>query len=263
MINRRYALFGKNIQHSLSPFIHNRAFELMNINAIYELYDVNSVEEILKIIKKNNILGANITTPYKKDIIKHLDEISYMSKITNSVNTIKVENSKLYGDTTDGIGFLNTLPDYIKSISIFGCGAAARSIVAAISYFTDIKINIISRRKSFNEDQMLYMITENTLKNVKIYHNLLDADVVVNATTLGMFEDKSIVEDFNFFKNAKLFIDIIYKNNDKTLFLKNAEKYDKKIMDGKNMLINQANLSFEIWTGKKFNSDYIKNELIK
>lgn len=257
----KYALFGNPVVHSKSPIIHNLAFSLMGINAEYNSITVNSAEEIISICNKEKIIGANITTPFKEEIIKYLDEVDDEAIKTNSVNTIKVVEGKFYGFTTDGLGMLDLVSKNARSITVIGCGAAARSIVSSLSVL-NIPIYIFSRRKSANYSMMVALLSKlKNNKHIYITEYIKESNYIINATTVGMNNDESIINDFSKYMKDTVFIDIIYKDKGKTKFVSEAENQGFQVYDGKHLLIKQANHSFNIWTGKNFDEKIIADKI--
>ena len=256
----RFGVFGNPIKHSLSPFIHNYLFRNLSLPYKYKAFNVENAEDIINIIKDNNLLGANITMPFKYEIIKYLDYVSEEALISNSVNTIVNDNGILRGYTTDGDGFINLIPENTRSISIYGSGAAARSIIVAIANKIET-INFIVRNNSKNVAKLLEIIETLNIK-VNITDKNLPADVIVNTTPVGMNDSKCIINNFNIYSPSTLFIDIVYKKTGTTKFIELAQKNGFKTIDGKMMLLEQALLSFNIWTDKLAVIDSEKKPII-
>ena len=245
---KNYLVIGNPIEHSLSPKLHNFWFKENNINATYDkkLIVENELESFFSFMKKNNIAGANVTVPFKQKVIPFLNKISDLSIKARSVNTIVLDNGQLIGDNTDIIGFQNSLNKFNlkgKKALIFGAGGVVSSVVLALNNLGLENITITNRTKNKAE-----ILSEKYNLEVCEWGKILDADIYINCTSIGLNKNDSMDLDFSKI-NGKIFYDIIYKP--KTNFLINAEKYGNQIIDGKMMFLYQAQKSFEIWHGIK------------
>ena len=267
-------LFASPSNHSVSPIIHNNAFEKLGINFAYLSFEVNkdNLKEAVQSIKTLNMRGVNLSMPNKKEVIQYLDEISETAKLSQSVNTIVNDNGILKGYSTDGKGFFKSLEEekiFIKdkNITILGTGGASIAIISQ-SVFEGIKnIFVFKRDKNWEEQKkILDNIASKTNSQIELFSledkNILkrkieESDLLINATSVGMKENISLIEDKNFFRKDLTVCDIIY-NPSKTKLLQIAEKEGCKIINGIGMLLYQGALSFELWTDKKMPVDYIK-----
>ncbi|HCJ67637.1 MAG TPA: shikimate dehydrogenase, partial [Elusimicrobia bacterium] len=125
-------IFGYPIKHSLSPVMHNAAFEILGLDFIYLPFEVKpaDLEIAVKAIKVLGFKGVNVTVPHKEKVVKYLDKLDSSAKEVGAVNTISNENGKLIGYNTDGIGFLKSLAGKInlknKNVLLLGCGGAGK-----------------------------------------------------------------------------------------------------------------------------------------
>ena len=267
-------LFASPSTHSVSPIIHNNAFEKLGINFAYLSFEVNkdNLKEAVQSIKTLNMRGVNLSMPNKKEVIQYLDEISETAKLSQSVNTIVNDNGILKGYSTDGKGFFKSLEEekiFVKdkNITILGTGGASIAIISQ-AVFEGIKnIFVFKRDKNWEEQKkILDNIANKTNSQIELFSledkNILkrkieESDLLINATSVGMKENISLIEDKNFFRKDLIVCDIIY-NPAKTKLLQIAEKEGCKIINGIGMLLYQGALSFELWTNKKMPVDYIK-----
>ena len=267
-------LFASPSAHSVSPIIHNNAFEKLGLNYVYLSFEVNkdNLKDAAQSIKTLNMRGVNLSMPNKKEVIQYLDEISETAKLSQSVNTIVNDNGILKGYSTDGKGFFKSLEEEKifmkdKNITILGTGGASIAIISQ-AVFEGIKnIFVFKRDKNWKEQKkILYNIASKTNCNIELNSledkNILkrkieESDLLINATSVGMKEDFSLIEDKSFFRKDLIVSDIIY-NPEKTKLLQIAEKEGCKIINGIGMLLYQGALSFELWTNKKMPVDYIK-----
>ena len=267
-------LFASPSTHSVSPIIHNNAFEKLGLNYAYLSFEVNkdNLKEAVQSIKTLNMRGVNLSMPNKKEVIQYLDEISETAKLSQSVNTIVNDNGILKGYSTDGKGFFKSLEEekiFIKdkNITILGTGGASIAIISQ-AVFEGIKnIFVFKRDKNWEEQKkILDNIASKTNSQIELfsleYKNILkrkieESELLINATSVGMKENISLIEDKNFFRKDLIVCDIIY-NPAKTKLLQIAEKEGCKIINGIGMLLYQGALSFELWTNKKMPVDYIE-----
>ena len=149
---KKYIVIGNPIEHSLSPKLHNYWFEKNNINANYgkRKIDKNEIQKIVSEVKDNNLDGANVTVPFKSDVIPFLEMLSEESKSTQSVNTIYTHDKKLVGHNTDIKGFELSLKGTQfelknKSIFILGAGGVVPSIIYALEKLGVSKITVSNR----------------------------------------------------------------------------------------------------------------------
>jgi len=247
----KYLVIGNPIDHSLSPKLHNFWINANNLNAIYEKKRLHEedLKNLMQEVKKKTIHGINVTVPFKKAVIPHLDYLSEESKNTQSVNTIYLENDKLIGHNTDIEGFERSLSDLKietinKKVLILGAGGVVPSIIFALNKMKISKI-IVSNRTKSKADNL-----NNLFKNLKIveWGEIPEVDIIINATSIGLKNADKIDLDFSKIGKNKLFYDLIYKPNE-TNFLKIGKKLGNRTENGKLMFIYQAFGAFKIWHG--------------
>ena len=258
---KKYLVIGNPISHSLSPKLHNYWLKQNNIDAIYEKIKLedDEIKEIIRDIKKRKIAGCNVTVPFKKKVIPFLDSLSLEAEKTQSVNTIIYEKGNVIGHNTDIAGFHKAIKalNYNmkdKKILILGAGGVVPSIVFALIEMNVLEITISNRTKQKAEN--LKILFKNL--NVVEWGNLSEFDVVINATSLGLNNEKINLNFSNTGKN-KLFYDVIY-NPAETSFLKEAKELGNKTENGGAMFIYQASEAFKLWHGIEPDID---NETIK
>ena len=271
---KKYLVIGNPIKHSLSPLIHNH---WMKKYLLYDsIYEKRKVEEkdlknIVKEIRDDDIVGVNVTVPFKKLIIPFLDELDSIAKKTESVNTLFKVKNKVVGYNTDEAGFALTMRELFpnpndsmmptalqgKNIFILGAGGVTSSIVDALQH-KGARIFLSNRTKKKAEE----------LKRKYTKIEVLDwgkrpsvCDIVINTTSIGLAKDEKINIDFSDCNGdkTKLFYDLIY-NPKETSFLKEAKLRGNRIMNGKMMFLNQAIYAFNLWTNitPKIDDEVIK-----
>ena len=239
---KQYGLIGKTLDHSFSKSYFENKFIAQHIqNASYSNLPLESIDEFKSLIKKKTFSGLNITIPYKTSIIPFLDELSEEAKSIGAVNTIHFKNDKLIGYNTDYIGFLNAIKPFLKKTMeqalILGTGGASKAVVFALKKI-GIKCSCVSRLP--NEQQLNY----DQLNDLILKHHLL----IVNTTPLGTIPNINECPNipYQFITEKHLLVDLVY-NPEETLFLKKGRKNLANILNGKSMLIHQAEEAWKIW----------------
>ena len=250
-----YGIIGDPVAHSLSPVMHNAAFEKLGMDAVYLAFRVSSEEvgDAIRGAKSLGISGLNVTIPLKEKALFFVDAEPIAKKI-GAINTIDFSSGTPIGYNTDGIGSLRVLKETVgeikgKNVLILGAGGAAK----AISFYLDAKgakITIANRTK----ERAVHLTSK--LSNadfsglgVELGKRIEASDILINATSVGMHpnEDVSLVSADMMHPDLVVF-DIVY-NPMETKLLREAKRAGvKKIVDGVKMLVYQGAASFRIWT---------------
>ena len=234
---KTYALLGEKLSHSHSPLIHTEIFKDLNVDARYIKLECSSseLEGIINGLRTNEYSGFNVTIPYKKEVMKYLDEIDSSAKKIGAVNTIAYKNGKIIGYNTDYFGFKNELIYFNvlcnnKDAYILGTGGASLAVYRAL---LDLGANVYFVSRNPKDDKT---ISYEELENRNI-------DILVNATPVGMYPnvDASPVDE-KIAKRAKYVLDLIF-NPKITKIL----EYAGSKMNGMYMLVGQAIKAEEIW----------------
>ena len=252
-------VIGKPINHSLSPVIHNFWIKKYQIGLEYRKMEVDkeSLPSLIEKVRKKEITGLNVTLPYKKDIIKYVDEISDTAKDIGAINTIFLKKNKVYGENTDGIGFTNALEKQAKfnfndkSIYVLGAGGASYGIISELIRKKVQTIYVANRTKQKTIQLINYFKNKDQDVNLKFvnWEDLspgADVDLIINTTSFGMMENESLEIKIKNLKDKLILVDIIY-NPKETELLKFFRKKGFFCMNGLSMLIEQAAVSFELW----------------
>lgn len=259
-----YGLVGEKLSHSLSPKIHKRVFELLNIEGAYKLFQIpkckiSCLGDSLKLL---DIKGVNVTIPYKKDVMEQLDSISKEAEDIGAVNTILNKDGKLYGYNTDYFGFgklldVNGIETKDKIAVVLGNGGAAKAVITYLLDNGVRKLYLVSRNKDKDNKskEKVSLIDYEDLKDIK-------GDILINTTPIGMYPNisESIVSK-DIIDNYEALVDLIY-NPRFTEFLKIGNELGKKTCDGLYMLVGQGIKSQEIWQDRVISLDII-NEIYK
>ncbi len=246
---RIFGLFGNPVEHSLSPLMHNAAYQQMGLPARYLAFRVSSPEEALQIMREKGICGASVTLPFKTAILPHLHGVDEDSRTIGAVNTLRTLNGKVYGMNTDWIGFNGALKKYLsiqgKTFIVLGSSGAARAAVFGIRKEGG-KAIVVSRNpqtgmalaRSFNCPFRLL----SDLKEIR-GHCLINATPVGlkggAASTLAKREDLARFE---------WVMDMVY-NPLQTALLDEAKAAGCGVITGLPMLVFQGAEQIRIWTG--------------
>ncbi len=273
-------VIGHPIKHSLSPFMHNTAFELAGLNYIYLNFDVSQTQlhNALKGMIALDIQGFNVTLPYKESIMEFLHEISEEAATVGAVNTIVNESGKLFGYNTDTNGVSETLMPFKenirdKTVTVIGSGGGARSVIyVLIRKFSPKKINIINRTLQRADSIADYFTSKTNFSDFETFElfppdilgTLQDSSLIINTTSVGLFPktDDSPIDLTEAFNENQIVFDIIY-NPLKTKFLSIAESKGAKTINGLTMFLEQGARAYELWTGKTMPKAKIYLELEK
>ena len=264
-------LIGNPVEHSLSPEIHNFMFAETKENGIYLAFKVEkeNIKKSLEGMKSLGIKGFNVTIPHKEEVLSSLDFISEEVKAIKACNTIFNNDGKLEGYNTDYLGFLKTLEEEGfqiegKNIALLGAGGASRAVLWALKNNNPLNVDIFNR----SLDKAKNLIDEFEIKSSRAFlltdfkNHSLKYDLIINTTSVGMgaLKDQSPIEKNVEFKKEAMLYDLIY-NPSKTKFLEIGASRNLKIINGLDMLLYQAILSFQIWTKKEFDIKDMKSKL--
>ncbi len=259
-----YGLIGWPVAHTFSPPMHNAAFKALGINAVYLPFPVKekNLKYVLRSLDALGFKGVNVTIPYKERVMPYLSKIEFSASLVGAVNTIIIKNNKFIGHNTDWIGFITSLKKDAKfnpgdkRAFMFGAGGAARAVAMALansglSYLCIIDIMgekgrrlVLNINKHFKKTRAEFIPT---LKNKEAQQKLKEADLIINATGIGMHKkDPSLVKP-QWVHKQQLACDLIY-NPPLTNFLKVYKKKGAKILNGEGLLLYQGAEAFELFT---------------
>ena len=273
---RLAAVVANPIKHSISPFIHNSAFEATNTNGVYLAWEVDATElaETVANIRRYQMYGINLSMPYKEQVIPYLDQLSEEACLIGAVNTVVNREGTLIGYNTDGKGFFKSLPSFKisrKRLVLLGAGGAAKAILAQAILDGVSQISVFVRSSSMEKTRPYLEKIQNAtgfrvdlfaLEDVQdLQDSITKADLLVNATSVGMDESSHPIPTSIVLPEKLLVADVIYQPFE-TPFLKWAKEQGNQSINGLGMLLYQAAEAFELWTGKEMPTDQIW-ELLK
>ncbi len=268
-------LIGDPVKHTLSPYMHNAAFESLNLDYVYVPFHVkkNELKAAIKGASSLEIKGLNVTIPHKTEVMKYLDVLDGTAELIGAVNTIKFDE-KIKGYNTDGLGAVRAIEETStvrgKKIVILGAGGASRAISFQIILSGAGRVIIANRtlEKGFllkkNLVEKLDADVEAIDLGEKLNDELKDADILINTTPIGMYPNihqKPLVTSEMMHENL-IVNDIIY-NPLQTGILREAVKANAKTVTGVKMLIYQGIESFKIWTDVEPSVNVFKEALNK
>ena len=254
-------LIGYPLGHSLSPKIHTAALRACGLEGSYSLFpilpeDKQGLKNLLARIRSGEIHGLNVTIPHKQNVIEFLDELTPTAKAIGAVNTIYMRENKLLGDNTDAPGFLTDLKRHINSSFIvhpsalvLGAGGSARAVVYALlndGWTVTLAARRIEQAQQLAQSFPGYRLPTTNLTNLP----LSTCHLLVNTTPLGMTpntETSPLPENAVLPKNTFIY-DLVY-NPRETKLVRDARVQGLSATTGLGMLIEQAALAFELWTG--------------
>ena len=273
---RLAAVVANPIKHSISPFIHNSAFEATNTNGVYLAWEVDATElaETVANIRRYQMYGINLSMPYKEQVIPYLDQLSEEACLIGAVNTVVNREGTLIGYNTDGKGFFKSLPSFKiskKRLVLLGAGGAAKAILAQAILDGVSQISVFVRSSSMGKTRPYLEKIQNAtgfrvdlfaLEDVQdLQDSITQADLLVNATSVGMDGSSQPIPTSILLPEKLLVADVIYQPFE-TPFLKWARNQGNQSINGLGMLLYQAAEAFELWTGKEMPTDQIW-ELLK
>lgn len=259
-------IIGDPVEHTLSPKMHNAAYEALGIDDqfVYTAcrVKVEDVKEVVAATRVMGIRGLTCTVPHKIEVMKYLDKIDPVAQKIGAVNTVVNENGKLLGYNTDWLGVTLPLEKMTKlsgkKVALIGAGGAARAIAFGVVK-RGAKLRIYNRTVS--KAQELAQKFNASFAGLDKLEEVKDADIVINSTIIGMVsnEDKTPVPKEFLTKNQIAF-DCIYVPSE-TRFLKEARKKGAKIIHGIEMLLYQGTAQFELYTNHKAPEDIMRKAL--
>lgn len=273
---RLAAVVANPIKHSISPFIHNSAFEATNTNGVYLAWEVDAAElaETVANIRRYQMYGINLSMPYKEQVIPYLDQLSEEACLIGAVNTVVNREGTLIGYNTDGKGFFKSLPSFKisrKRLVLLGAGGAAKAILAQAILDGVSQISVFVRSSSMEKTRPYLEKIQNAtgfrvdlfaLENIQeLQDSITKADLLVNATSVGMDGSSQPIPTSIVLPEKLMVADVIYQPFE-TPFLKWARNQGNQSINGLGMLLYQAAEAFELWTDKEMPTDQIW-ELLK
>ncbi len=270
---RTCGLIGNPVEHTISPLIHNHLAEKLEDNLIYVPFHVpfGKVEEAVKGAFALNLLGCNVTVPYKSDVIPYLQEIDPLARQIGAVNTLVRLEEGFKGYNTDMPGLYRALErDGVKieceEVLILGAGGVARAVAILLAEKGASRIVILNRSVdkaiSIAEEVNRYVGRELVeVLPLAEYGQLTGRYLAIQATSVGMYPgvENVVIDDPNFYRLIHTGYDLIY-NPPVTRFMQLVRDSGGRASNGLGMLLYQGIIAYELWTGKAV-SDELADEV--
>jgi shikimate dehydrogenase len=257
------AVIGNPVGHSLSPAIHNAAFNELNLDFAYVAFRVEDLKSALAGMRAlSNFRGMSVTIPHKIEAMMHVDEIAEVDRSIGSINTIVNEDGRLIGLGTDGPGALKALLEGGaeidgRNVLMLGAGGAARAIAFTLARKTKMaKLTLLDINETLLEGLTTDLrsgtdsvIEPGGLTEAGVAQGMREADVVINCTPVGMHpHEEATLVPAELFRPGQVVFDVVY-NPLETKLLADAKGKGLKTISGVEMFINQAVLQFREFTG--------------
>lgn len=273
-----FGIFGFPLKHTLSPEMHNAAFQKLGLEAVYLPFELPPLEftRLMRELKKTSLSGFNVTVPFKEKIMPFLDVISREAAAVGAVNTVLRRGKSFYGYNTDIDGFARSLREAGftvkgKRVTVLGAGGAARACVYALLKEKAAAVTVLNRTpergKKLLADMRVHFKTarlaSGSMHKEKIKEVLSETDLLINATSVGLKkEDRLLVSKDLFPKRRIMVCDLIYRPA-RTPLLETAAALGNRTLNGLPMLLYQGAGAFEIWTGKSAPAVLMKRKLAR
>ena len=257
-------VIGNPVEHSLSPAIHNAAFQKLGLNFVYLAWKVEAIEDAVKGLRAlGNFRGASVTIPHKVAVLPLLDEVEATARHIGAINTIVSQNGKLLGTNTDATGALRALKEGNAPLSgepvvLLGSGGAARAIAFALATEGGIRrmhlLGVDDReRRGLASDLMqktAMHVADAALDDQSLKSALADARLLIHCTPIGMSPKTGTSCVPAHLLHPRLTVmDIVY-NPRETRLLADAKAVGCRTVSGLEMFLYQAAAQFERWTGE-------------
>lgn len=245
-MEKKFGLIGATVSHSFSKAYFDEKFFNEGLRDYhYDLYPLKNIEELMTLLKETpELIGLNVTIPYKEQVLKYLDEIDSFAESIGAVNVIKIRDGKLTGYNTDSDAFLESIEKWFPNKKgskalILGTGGSSKAVQVALKKLK-VEFKVVSRRSDLGD--LTYDILEAKPKIIK------ESNLIINTTPLGMSPNNNAMPQFDceLLGPEHFVYDLIY-NPARTKFLQKAEMKGATIKNGLEMLHFQAEKAWAIW----------------
>lgn len=273
-----FAVLGHPIGHTLSPVMHNAAFQSLGLDAIYLAFDVAPARlmEVLPAMKEMGFRGVNLTVPLKEVAFRGFTDLADSAQRLGAVNTVEFTPQGLRGHNTDGKGFLAALQEAFgisvagRALFLLGCGGAGRAvaITAAVEgarklILADIdaaRAEAVAREIARHAPATAVELAGTT--TIEWTRRAPEADLVVQASPVGMKAEDTCPLGGQAFQPGQMAFDLVY-NRPSTCFMEMAARGGARVANGLGMLLHQGAEAFTIWTGQPAAVAVMRNALEK
>ncbi len=259
---RLAGVLGWPLSHTLSPAMHNAAYEAVGLDWVYvplPIPDEPSLIRVLSAVKVLPFVGVNVTMPYKESVLSLCDEVAAMAELAGAVNTVHVVDGRLIGYNTDGRGLLEALAAEVsfepgsKRVVVLGAGGAAAAAAVTLVLSRAASVTILNRtldRGTRLVDRLSSRARETELRAIGLdgegEQAVREADLIVNATPVGMKADDESPLPASWLNADQVIADMVYRPGD-TALVRLAREEGARAVGGLGMLVSQGAISAEIW----------------
>jgi len=271
-----YGIFGDPVAHSLSPLMHNAAFDHYAIDAVYVPFHVtaDTLGSAVASLKALDIKGVNITIPHKEAIIPLLDQVDPLAKQIGAVNTVVNNNGRLLGYNTDSSGFMRAATSDLgfspqgKKVLLLGAGGACRAAVQAL-LAAEVEQIAVANRNLHRAADLINTVATNTTKqqlvavsyqSAEFLSTVATADLLVNTTSVGLHGESLNFLPLENIKGSALIFDMVYSKAG-TALVQAARLRGLPSVDGLSLLAAQGEDAFFIWTGERLPHGFMRKQL--
>lgn len=272
-------LIGTPVGHSGSPAMYNYSFAKLGLDYAYLAFDIaeNQVADFLKAAKTLHMRGFNVTMPCKSEVAKQVDVLSPAAELAGAVNTVVLEDGKMTGHITDGVGFFRNLKEHGvdikgKKLTILGAGGAGTAIQVQAALDGAEEISIFKRKDAFfaeteeRTERIRKAAPGCTLSvfdmqdEAKMYQEIAESDILINASKIGMkpMDDQSLIRDLSVYRKDLVVADVVY-NPKETKMIREAKAAGvQTVIGGSGMLLWQGVEAFRLYTGQEMPVEEVK-----
>jgi shikimate dehydrogenase len=272
---RPYAVLGHPVGHTLSPAMHNAAFAALGLDAVYLALDVRPERllDTLPVLRDAGFGGLNLTIPLKEIAFRGLNALDETAQLMGAVNTVRFAPEGMIGHNTDGAGFLKAVEEVFetavagKSVFVLGAGGAGRAVALACAgagirslVLADVDAARAAKVASEVETQFFVQEVKAVVSAEDVRVSARAADLVVQATPVGMKPDDGSPLGPEAFREGQLAFDLVYQYPE-TPFMRAAAAGRALVANGLGMLLHQGARAFEIWTGRQPSASAMRRAL--
>ena len=256
-----YGIMGKPVSHSLSPLMHNAAFQEVGLNNVYVAFEVEDAAEALDGFRALGVNGVSVTIPHKQAVIPHLDAIDPVARKIGAVNTLVINDQHVQGLNTDWVGAVKALEAVTelpgKRVLMIGAGGSARAIGFGLR---EKKANVVLANRTIAKGQAL--ARDLGCECVPLDHMAdVRPEILINTTSVGMTPDvEASPIPAAMLADIEAVMDIVYAPVE-TRLLREARQAGCRTVDGRYMLLYQGVAQFECWTGAAAPVDVMRSVL--
>lgn len=260
------AVIGHPVAHSLSPTMHNAAFEALGLPFVYVAHDVapGDVAKALEGVRALGYRGLSVTIPHKVEAMGAVDRVDEIAQGIGCINTVVNEDGRLLGYNSDGLGALGALRDagadpQGRNVLMLGSGGAARAVAVTIAReappahltILGVEMDQLHQLAADVRARGRAPVSDTELSEAALREAMAAADIVLHCSPIGMHpnEDRSVVPA-GLLRSGQVVFDAVY-NPRRTRLLKDAAAAGCRTVEGLEMFLGQAFVQFELWTGQK------------